>query len=485
MRHRTLAAAVLAAGFLIPAAPAAAHPLDEVLQQVYLAPGDGALGIELDLVPGATVAAAFARGIDTDGDRTFEPAETSAHMAAVGRGLSLTVDGRTVPITVTGSSYPDQTLVASGGGTVSVQATAPLPPGAHQVEFRDAYDSGPSTTVQMSVTTAPDAPAVAGDITHADGGRTILMHLTPRTTTDAAAPARETGLTERTLTALHEPLRSPWALLVLIGVCMLLGALHALTPGHGKTMLAAYLVGRGTPRQAVALGGIVTVTHTSSVLVLGGAVLVAGHYVLPGVLVPALELLAGAIVLLVGVRIVRRRWQTRNDQRHHDDGSLGHHRHGRPGSADSDLRDHGQGDREYPDHGHDDHSPRDHERDHERGVRRHRRPGRRRELAAMGMSGGLVPCPEALSILIIAVGLHRTGLGLAMIVAFSAGLAAVLVGLGLVLVTARDSFAGLRPARNPVLLTRLPVVSAVVVALLGAAMTLTGAVSVAAATGAG
>jgi ABC-type nickel/cobalt efflux system permease component RcnA len=102
----------------------------------------------------------------------------------------------------------------------------------------------------------------------------------------------------------------------------------------------------------------------------------------------------------------------------------------------------------------------------------------------MGLSGGLVPCPEALSILVLAVGVHRTALGLAMIVAFGAGLAAVLVGLGLVMVTARDAFSGLRPARDPVLLHALPVVSAVVVVLLGLAMTASGLVSVVDATNA-
>jgi ABC-type nickel/cobalt efflux system permease component RcnA len=172
------------------------------------------------------------------------------------------------------------------------------------------------------------------------------------------------------------------------------------------------------------MGGMITVTHTSSVLLLGTAALVAGRFMLPGVLVPALELVTGAIVLLVGIRIIRRR---RLAVPHHHD----HH--------------------------------------HPRGWR---------ETVAMGMSGGLVPCPEALSILILAVGLHRTGLGLAMIVAFGAGLAAVLVGLGLILVTARDSLTGLRPARDSALLARLPLVSAAVVVLLGAAMTASGVASV-------
>jgi ABC-type nickel/cobalt efflux system permease component RcnA len=415
MGHRTIAAALAVAFALFAAAPARAHATDEVLQQIYLGPAAGTLNVEVVLTPGAMVAAGYTAGIDIDRDGTFGPAETAAHMTTVARSLSLTVDGAPVPLTVTGSSYPDRKLLAVGGSAISLYATAPLPPGAERIEFRDAYRPYQKTAVQMSVT------GPAGEIIRRDRGRTLAVELAPpaqAAPAPAPAPARNPALA-----ALREPLTSPWAFLALIAICALLGALHALTPGHGKAFLAAYLVGtKGTPRQAIALGGMITVTHTSSVLVLGVAALVAGHYVLPGVLVPAVELVAGAVVLMLGVRIVRRRWRARHD----------HHEH------------------------------------------EHRRPRGWREVAAAGLSGGLVPCPEALGILILAVGLHRTAVGLAMIVAFSLGLAAVVVGLGLVLVTARDAFAGLRPARNPVLLSRLPLVSAAVVVLLGVAMTVTG-----------
>ncbi|GIE99334.1 nickel/cobalt transporter [Paractinoplanes rishiriensis] len=420
MGRRAIAAAFALVMALFAAGPAQAHAVDEVLQQVYLGPAAGALDVEVVLTPGAMVASGYTTGIDTNRDGTFGPSETAAHMAVVARSLTLTVDGAPVPLTVTGSSYPDRKLLAVGGSAISLYATAPLPPGAERIEFRDAYRPYQKTAVQMSVT------GPAGEIVRRDEGRTLTVQLAAPVQAAPAPPP--TPSENRALAALREPLTSPWALLVLIAVCALLGALHALTPGHGKAFLAAYLVGtKGTPRQAVALGGMITATHTASVLILGVAVLVAGHYVLPGVLVPALELVAGTVVLMLGVRIVRRRWRARHDRHDHE----------------------------------------------------HRRPRGWRELAAAGLSGGLVPCPEASGILILAVGLHRTALGLAMIVAFSLGLAAVVVGLGLVLVTARDAFAGLRPARNPVLLNRLPLVSAGMVVLLGAAMTCTGVVSVA------
>ena len=86
------------------------------------------------------------------------------------------------------------------------------------------------------------------------------------------------------------------------------GALHALSPGHGKAMVAAYLVGtRGTPRDAVALGGIVTVTHTIGVFALGLVTLALSAYVLPEQLYPWLNLASGLLVVVVGVAVLRSR----------------------------------------------------------------------------------------------------------------------------------------------------------------------------------
>lgn len=190
--------------------------------------------------------------------------------------------------------------------------------------------------------------------------------------------------------ALRQPLAGPFALVVLLGTCALLGALHALTPGHGKTLLAACLVGeRGTPWRAVGLGVTITVTHTAAVLGLGAAVLIAGQSVLPGSVVPLLTVAAGLLVVGLGIRLVRRRWR----------GAPAGHGHGHP----------------------------------------------RGGVLAVGFSAGLVPCPEALSVLLLAVGLNRAALGLVMIVAFSVGLAGVLVGLGLVLVTGARVLAGRTP----------------------------------------
>ncbi|WP_285472326.1 sulfite exporter TauE/SafE family protein [Actinoplanes sp. NBRC 101535] len=451
-RGLLVAVAALAGGMLLPAAPAVAHPLDQVVHEVTLYPDGGVLGIEVDLLPGALIAGAFARTVDTDGDGALSAAEISAHAATVVSALSVTADGVPVVVEVGRTSYPDYPVMAAGGGVTAILASITLPAGTGTITFTDGYRSGLSETAQIGVEVAADATVAAEEIVTSDDARTVSFRTAARQAVAAGDQKESGGFTERALTALREPLASPWTLVLLIGVCALLGGFHALTPGHGKTLMAAYLVGtRGTPRQAITLGGIITVTHTASVILLGTAVVLLGDRVMPGVLVPALELTAGAVVLVLGVRLAVGRWRGLRSGGHTHDHSHEHtHDH-----------DHAHG----HSHSHSHHVPRS-----------------RREMLAMGLTGGMIPCPEALSILILAVGLHRTGLGLAMIVAFSVGLAAVLVGLGLFLVTVRGALQRVRPAGDGVLITRLPLASAAVVVVLGAVMVSTGLVHVADAT---
>ncbi|GAA0469643.1 hypothetical protein Ade02nite_32640 [Paractinoplanes deccanensis] len=465
----------------------AAHPLDQVLQQVYVTPAAGVLEVQIDIVPGALVAGAFARSVDTDGDRALSAGETAAHTETLRATSAVRVDGRAEPLTITSAAYPAYDLLAAGGGTISVRGTAPLPAASRQVTVRDGYRPGQPTSVQMSVTLARGAALAPSDIHHGESGRSITVDLAPPAVSTAVEAPAAPGLKDRAFAALRSPLASPWALLVLLAVCALLGAFHALTPGHGKAMLAAYLVGsKGTRRQALFLGLVITVTHTASVVVLGAAVLLAGRHVLPDVLVPSLELAAGLIVLILGLRVVRHRWShraSRHADTHARAGAHGHihehahtHEHGHPHGRGDDGHGahghpHGDGDHGHP-HGDGDHG---HQHGHHHGPLLGRRSGPgagRGALAALGVSGGLLPCPEALGILILAAGLNRTALGLGMIAAFSAGLAAVLVALGLVLVSGARAIKKPGPAS---LAARLPLVSAAVVVVLGLVMTVSGA----------
>jgi nickel/cobalt transporter (NicO) family protein len=202
------------------------------------------------------------------------------------------------------------------------------------------------------------------------------------------------------------------------------GAAHALEPGHGKAIVAGYLVGtKGRPRDAVALGAIVTVSHTVGVFAFGLVTLGLSQYIVPEELYPWLSLVAGLLVVSVGVGVLRSRLH-----------ELVH--------------------RYLPDHEHE----HGHSHTHERG------------LLGVGISGGIIPCPTALVVLLAAISLHRVGYGLVLIVAFSVGLAVAITTIGLFAVTARRAFA--RAGFDGPLVRALPTVSALVVLALGLVMTL-------------
>lgn len=251
-----------------------------------------------------------------------------------------------------------------------------------------------------------------------------------------------------------EQVSIPFYILAL-SISLALGALHALTPGHGKTVVAAYLVGaRGTTRHAIALGSIVTLTHTGSVFLLGIITLVASRYILPTRLIPALEVLSGLLILGLGLYLLSQRIRSwRNPEYQHQHDHRHSHEHNHP---------HNHEHSHHHNHSHPHHDVPEQSREGSEAVTW-------RSLVALGVSGGLVPCPDAIAILLVAIAINRLLLGLALIVAFSLGLALVLIVIGLAMVhSARlfqkmDAFNRLAPA--------LPVVSAVIVLALGTALT--------------
>jgi nickel/cobalt exporter len=222
------------------------------------------------------------------------------------------------------------------------------------------------------------------------------------------------------------------------------GALHALSPGHGKAMVAAYLIGtRGTARHAVALGATVTVTHTIGVFALGVVTLALSQYILPEDLYPWLNLVSGLLVVAVGAGVLRSRIRAARAPAAHSHGD-GH------------------------DHGHS-HS---HDHSHAHGHHHHHHVPDQiswKGLIGMGTAAGLIPCPSALVVLLGAIAQHQIGLGLVMIVAFSLGLAATLTVLGLVVVHARRAVTGVRVPRR--LVAALPAASAVVIVAVGVVLT--------------
>lgn len=213
------------------------------------------------------------------------------------------------------------------------------------------------------------------------------------------------------------------------------GAVHALTPGHGKALVAAYLVGtRGTPRHAIMLGGTVTIAHTAGVFALGLVTLGLSQFILPERLYPWLTLISGLLVVAVGASVLRQRLLSRGTSHDHDHHGEGHHHRHDNGNH----------------HHHDD-------RLTSKGI------------LGIGLAAGLLPCPSALVVLLSAIALHRVGLGLALIVAFSVGLAATITAIGLVAVLAQRAFG--RLSLNGPIVRTLPAVSAALILAAGVVIT--------------
>jgi nickel/cobalt exporter len=206
------------------------------------------------------------------------------------------------------------------------------------------------------------------------------------------------------------------------------GALHALSPGHGKSMVAAYLVGtRGTARHAAALGATVTIAHTAGVFALGLVTLALSQYVLPEDLYPWLTLVSGLLVVGVGAAVLRARLRSARWNAH----AHSHHHEGHSHAHTHDIS--------------------------------------TKSLIAMGASAGLIPCPSALVVLLGALSQHQVALGLVLILAFSLGLAATITGIGVAVVYARTLLSRVDFTSRAA--GALPALSALVIVVVGCVLT--------------
>jgi nickel/cobalt exporter len=306
-------------------------------------------------------------------------------------------------------------IVARPGRGMAVRSSVPAgdPTNALRVYPEDLLKS-PVDLRQARL----DAEPGTGTLTAPDGSRTIA---------GSSSDRADEGLTK----VFGDAAAGEGVLLLLLLAALGWGAVHALSPGHGKAMVAAYLVGtRGRPRHAVALGLTVTVTHTIGVFALGAITLALSQYVLPETLYPWLNLVSGLLVVVVGAAVLRshlRRVRVRGRAHHHHD-----HDH---------------------DHGHS-HLP--------------QKPGVR-GLVAMGAAAGLIPCPSALVVLLGAVAQGQIALGMLLIVAFSVGLAGTLTVLGLAVVLASRALGRVRVPQP--LVAGLPAASAVVIVIVGCVLT--------------
>lgn len=269
---------------------------------------------------------------------------------------------------------------------------------------------------------------------------------------DDKAVARTSHEVKRMESYLGATTLSPAVILVGLAVAFFLGCGHALSPGHGKTVVAAYLVGsKGRIRDAVFLGTVVTATHTSVVILLGVVTLSLSQYVLPEKIYPYLAFTSGALIVGLGgwMLVLRLRalfgGHGHTHAHHHHDHDHEHHDH---------------------DHGH----AHDHGHDHDHGHAHFPDPSQPvtwKSLLSLGISGGMVPCPSALVVLLAAVAYHRVAFGLALVLSFSLGLALVLIAIGIAMVLAGNYMQQKMGIRESPWIRRLPVLSACIVILFG------------------
>jgi ABC-type nickel/cobalt efflux system permease component RcnA len=357
------------------------------------------------------------------------------------------------------NAYSDSLTGGLTEALKSLPAAGPLD--ERSVHLRFARGSAPAGAVLLaprpramsSTASAAGAGAGAGAAQSKDAGADWIARETRRLVASISGPRIEPRI----------------ALLALLGA-VLLGAVHALSPGHGKTIVGAYLIGsRGTPRHAVFLGLTVTVTHTLGVFVLGFATLYASRFIVPERLFPILSLISALLVLGMGIVLLAQRVRAARRALFAPPAmpSTVFHAIEPPAKASgraflfAHAHDHAHADGTLHSHGG---GP----------MHSHLPPGAGgekitwRSLATLGISGGLVPCPSAMVLLLAAIALNKTAYGMLLVVAFSAGLAITLTVVGIMFLYARNRFRRrLGDARWPHL---VPVLSAGTITLLGAGL---------------
>lgn len=434
---RSLARAVISlialAVTLCIAHPVTAHPADEINERdlVHITPAG--LTVEMTVSAGAITLRRPWADADTNGDAVLDEQEQEAYGALLARGIQMTTDGAPTPLTYVPGSLAMKTTLRdftlqgadATGATVFARFVAPF----------DGLGAPHALTITIGHYThvaygrpaelTPDAAAPIGIIVQ--GGSDVALRVTTTpggaiAPPSSAPPPRNPN--HRSVATLQRFVRVPVAglsfTLTGLAVAMLLGALHALTPGHGKTLVAAYMIGsRGRIRDAVTLGGVVTITHTGSVIAAGVVMLVGSRAFAPDRFLPWIELAGSLSIIGLGVALLPSRVSSarlsgrrarsqlsaapRIEEHEHEDGTR--HTHGWFGSAA---------------HVHPPLATHD-----------------LRSLLMLGVGGGIVPCPDALAILLIAVAAGHIITGIIIILGFSVGLAAVLTGLGILLTTVR------------------------------------------------
>jgi nickel/cobalt transporter (NicO) family protein len=343
-------------------------------------------------------------------------------------------------------------IVAYGEGGQGI-ATASVPSHSVSKELRAYPKSMLASPLDVTQATIKLAPGAAGSSDGASGGVTV------------GSPGAIGGSLANDFARLIEHDLSPVFLLFALLLALAAGALHALGPGHGKSIMAAYLVGNeGKIRQAVIVGIAVSLMHTASVVALGLAILAASKVFAPEVVFPWLSLISALVVVGLGLYLLRSRLRARALSRAGADMSAGHS-HPHDSGAHTHEEEYGSHEHNHA-HGHV-HDGHGHSHSHAQlspGVA----PTSWKGLGVIALSGGLLPSPSALIVLLAAVALHRIVFGLVLVGVFSVGLAAALTAVGVLVIKAR-TFATRRWGEN--LTNALPIFSAAAILVIGVFLT--------------
>ncbi len=493
---KAIAVGLLALLLLVLPAVAQAHPLGNFTINRFSRVEPGADGVHLTYIVDMAEVPAFRerQAMDDNGDGAVSDAEAQGYLAEqVERfqpNLRLTINEQPLTLTL------DQSKITFPAGQaelptvrMTMQFIAALPAGEEAVtlDYRDGNfpkqlgwqeivvqprdgvnlleSSAPSESISNELRTYPDdllqeplaesrarvrfVPVASG--VSAAGGDVEANPLSLESAALGAAAVSD-PFTE----LINLPELGLGTVLVALLAAFGWGAAHALSPGHGKTLVGAYLVGsRGTMQHALFLGATTTLTHTAGVFTLGFITLFASQFILPETLYPWLSLLSGLLVVVIGLSMTWTWARGRGAVQEHNHEHGGEHgdEHGGQHGGETGYHRHGLG----PAHS-------------------HAVPGQGnapitwRGLLALGVSGGLLPCPSALVVMLGAIALGRIGFGLLLIVAFSLGLAGVLTGIGIALVHAGKLFE--RVPASGRLLRWMPVASAVFITVVGAGIAL-------------
>jgi nickel/cobalt exporter len=486
---------------------------------------DRAAAVHYVVVLGQLPALRELHAADTNGDGVTTQVERDAYVQRLApqfaKDLHLIIDGVPVPLQL--SRWTSSLPTEQGGFSLRLDVfyTAPLPQdggnAVHAASFTnsnypgrigwreisvepavpikvfntDAYGSSLTLGLTQALKSLPASGPLNETAVHWSfgqgqppaGSTGLLSRASSPATPQAAAEVNPTGetawleaQTRRLVNLISAPSVKPQIAILALLAALVLGAFHALSPGHGKTIVGAYLVGsKGTPRHAVFLGITVTITHTLGVFALGFATLFASRFLVPEKLFPILSLVSGLLVFGMGMILMAQRWRSARSALRLQRFAAAPHVHAvfAPGTHGHHV--HADGAHSH-DHGHDHSDDQSHAagglmHSHGGSVHSHMPPGADggkvswRSLLALGISGGLIPCPSAMVLLLAAVALNKTAYGLLLVVAFSIGLALTLTLIGLMFLYARSRIRVSNASARWVQL--LPVLSAGVITIVG------------------